>query len=190
MSKIKEFLNSVDDFVTNRFLMMGTNLDDQMKELIKDDLRFCFEGSSFSVSITTKSFPKPISLSFVHKIIGEILVPFVDRKPVLTDIRIAVEEAVSNIVDHSIGDKGNLLIYFRFTFYESKVQILIGDRGEKGKHFDLAKAGQYLSKEELEKSVKTSGRGMGVYLIKKIMDEVKYEVEPGEYNRITMIKNF
>jgi serine/threonine-protein kinase RsbW len=166
-------------------------LDDLTKSTLKNEFeKACQENSSIAVSFSTRNFPRPIRLGFIKKRVLEVLNLFIPDPLILGDILFALEEAVSNIIEHSYESKADPIIDFQFILYSSKLIVKIDDFGEKGRKFELENSGKYSSLDEMRKFVTKTKGGMGVYLIRKIMDDVKYEARPGEYNRITLTKNF
>lgn len=103
-----------------------------------------------------------------------------DEKDV-ADIRLAVDEAYTNIIKHAYKyDK------------QKSVDIKLGCNGDElwvslldtGNAFDLRK----YSKPDIRQRIKNKKRGgVGVYLIKELMDTVSYSTE-GPVNEIRMTK--
>jgi len=90
------------------------------------------------------------------------------------------------VIRHSYKkDQENGSIWVEYKLDLQKLTIVITDEGERGHQFnpDLLSP---VDKEEYLKNL-TKG-GLGIYLIKKIMDEVKYTVAPGVSNCLTMVK--
>jgi serine/threonine-protein kinase RsbW len=108
----------------------------------------------------------------------------------LLDIEIALEEVISNVIEHSYTPEQHGDIEFTFTLRLDRIVIQVDDFGEKGRQYNFTQAGHFASVEELRSTGAEKRGGMGVYLVRKIMDEVTYTVSPGEYNRITMVKIF
>ena len=59
------------------------------------------------------------------------------------------------------------------------------DTGEQGQYFDPTKMEAFEKKEYLKRLERG---GLGLYIIKTVMDEVEYYIQPGTYNRLTMLK--
>lgn len=144
---------------------------------------------NFSFSFTTNIFPKPLKLSYLTNRITELLEPLLPTE-FFFDVRMAIEEVAGNILEHSYNDAQEAHIYLRFTCDNDKIRVLMEDYGEKGRWYDFESSGRYNSREELRKTAAAKRGGMGVYLVRKVMDEVTYSVEPGKYNRIEMTKFF
>ncbi len=100
------------------------------------------------------------------------------------DVGLAIDEACTNVITHSMGDsqKGNIKVVYKLD--SDKLTIVIVDEGEKGQKFSL----EDLSPVDKEEYLKTLTKGgLGIHIIKKIMDKVEYTVSPGESNCLTMV---
>jgi serine/threonine-protein kinase RsbW len=103
----------------------------------------------------------------------------------LEDIGIAIDEACSNVISHSYGRKKPGEISVEIEMESNKITIILTDRGEEGQLFNPNLLSSFDKEEYLNRLTKG---GLGVYLIKKIMDEVEYAVTPGVKNCLTMVK--
>ncbi len=104
----------------------------------------------------------------------------------LDDIGLAMDEACTNVISHSYKMDQTGMILVNFTLARDKIIIDIIDEGEKGQSFNI----EELSPVDKEEYLRNLSRGgLGVHLIKKIMDEVKYTVAPGVNNCLHMVKN-
>ncbi len=104
----------------------------------------------------------------------------------LDDIGLAIDEACTNVIAHSYAkNKNQGVIQVEYQVEADKLTIVIIDEGEKGQSFNLDTLSE-IDKEEYLRNL--SRGGLGVHLIKKIMDEVTYTVTPGHHNRLTMVK--
>lgn len=100
----------------------------------------------------------------------------------ISEIKLAVDEAYTNIIKHAYKNSP-----------EKKVNIEIGSNSkqlwisliDEGAGFDPTT----YSEPDIMKRIKEKKRGgMGVYLIKKLMDQVQYS-RKGRLNEIRMVKN-
>ena len=95
---------------------------------------------------------------------------------------LAVDEAVANVNEHAYSGDESKEVKVSVVVGDDQVQIEIADTG---KGFDPAKVTQ----KGLEQLVaeRKSG-GLGLRLIQKIMDDVHYQIVPGEKNELRMVK--
>lgn len=99
----------------------------------------------------------------------------------VSDIRLAVDEAYTNIIKHAYQNNPSEEVNIEIGSDSSKLWISLMDEG---KSFDP----NNYSEPDLLKRIKAKKRGgMGVYLIKKLMDQVQYN-RKGEMNEIRMVK--
>jgi serine/threonine-protein kinase RsbW len=97
-------------------------------------------------------------------------------------LELAVDEACANVIEHAYGPDVVKEVSVRATVDEDAVQIHVIDTG---KGFDPDSIGTK-TLEELVADRKSGGLGMR--LMKTLMDEVHYEVIPGEKNELHMVK--
>jgi len=100
---------------------------------------------------------------------------------VVSDLTLALEEAVSNVIRHGYGDRPDGLISVTFRATGESIVVTVEDAAV---GFDP------LKHPEPDLSVPVEARpagGMGVYLIKRLMDEVDYRVYDGR-NVLTLTK--
>jgi serine/threonine-protein kinase RsbW len=97
-------------------------------------------------------------------------------------LELAVDEACANVIEHAYGPEVTKEVSVKATLDEESIQIDVVDTGT---GFD---PGQ-ISQKNLEQLVaeRKSG-GLGMRLMKTLMDEVHYEVIPGLKNELRMIK--
>ena len=97
-------------------------------------------------------------------------------------LELAVDEACANVIEHAYGHDANKEVIVRAKLDENEFAIDIEDTG---KGFDPASVNQ----EELEKLIENRKTGgLGMRLMKTLMDEVRYEIEPGKKNALHMSK--
>jgi serine/threonine-protein kinase RsbW len=97
-------------------------------------------------------------------------------------VQLAVDEACSNIIDHSYGGEGKGTIICTCAPNEEGVTITLQDFG---KPFDPQKIPFPDLSTDLEK-VKVGG--LGLYFIRKLMDDVDFQFSPDTGNILVMIK--
>lgn len=100
----------------------------------------------------------------------------------LTNLELAVDEACANVIEHAYGHDITKAVSVRATFDDEKLLISVIDEG---RGFDPGKV-QQDSVEELVHARKSGG--LGIRLIRTLMDEVSYEIVPGQKNELHMTK--
>jgi serine/threonine-protein kinase RsbW len=111
----------------------------------------------------------------------------VGRQATLNDIEInnlelAVDEACANVIEHAYGHDTTKAVSIRAIFDDEKLLISVVDEGQ---GFDPGQV-QPESVEQLVHERKSGG--LGLRLIRTLMDEVKYEIVPGQKNELHMTK--
>lgn len=93
----------------------------------------------------------------------------------IEDLKIAVSEAVTNVVQHAYYDSGDVVI--GCALFEQKIEIMVSDNGL-GFDFDEVKSkiGPYSENENI-KMLREGG--LGLYLMETLMDEVRVNNEGG-----------
>lgn len=100
----------------------------------------------------------------------------------IENIMLSVDEACTNIIKHAYKSFPDGEIAIEIEFNSEKILITIID---KGSTFDP----NSVPDPDLQKYYK-NGRvgGLGMYLMKTLMDDVKYISVPGEYNKVLLSK--
>ncbi len=102
----------------------------------------------------------------------------------IENIMLAVDEACTNIIKHAYKSNPDGKINIKIEYNSDKFVITIEDYG---RSFDPEKVPvPDLPRYHCEKKV----GGLGIYLMKTLMDDVKYISVPGKYNRVILSKNF
>jgi serine/threonine-protein kinase RsbW len=97
-------------------------------------------------------------------------------------IALATDEACTNIMKHAYKYSKVGKININASYTNKKLRISITDEGS---HFNSSKVPEPdLQKYYNEKRV----GGLGIFLMKKLMDEVKYSQTPSNRNKVTLIK--
>jgi serine/threonine-protein kinase RsbW len=101
----------------------------------------------------------------------------------IDNIILAVDEACTNIIKHAykLSPQGEIII--KITYDEEKFTITIIDYG---KSFEPDR----VPRPDLQKYYREHRvGGLGMYLMKSLMDDVEYISIPGEYNQVLLSKN-
>jgi serine/threonine-protein kinase RsbW len=100
----------------------------------------------------------------------------------VANLEMAVDEACANVIEHAYGPEVTKEVSVKATINDETVQIDVVDTG---KGFDPGEISQ-LNLDQLVAERKSGGLGMR--LMKTLMDEVHYEIIPGQKNELRMIK--
>lgn len=100
----------------------------------------------------------------------------------LYSVETAVEEACTNIIEHAYGGEGKGNIECTCSADEVGVTIQLRD---KGKPFKPQKIHDPDTKAPL---YKRESHGLGLYIMRKWMDDVRFEFNPESGNTLTMVK--
>ena len=98
------------------------------------------------------------------------------------NIQLATDEAASNIIEHAYEKTANGILELSCGMKGNVITIILIDRGES---FDPSQIPLPDLKADL--SNRKIG-GLGIFLMRKLMDEVHYEPKPDKSNVLTMTK--
>jgi len=98
------------------------------------------------------------------------------------NIQLAADEAASNIIEHAYEGVSDGLLELSCGVKGNTITIILVDHGES---FDPSEVPLPDLKADL--SERKIG-GLGIFLMRKLMDEVRYEVKPNKNNVLTMTK--
>jgi serine/threonine-protein kinase RsbW len=103
----------------------------------------------------------------------------------ISKIELACDEACTNVIKHAYSEtSGNKALDVMIMIDFDKFTIVVTDHG-KGfdpKSVSLPDMQEYLAELKVG--------GLGIYLMRTLMDEVNYEIKPGIRNRVKMVKYF
>ncbi len=104
-----------------------------------------------------------------------------DQKTI-SNISLAVDEACTNIIKHAYNNSNKNEILIKINTSKKLFTITLTDNG---KHFNP----NLIAEPNIEASQKMKkGGGLGMFLMKKLMDEVKYKVN-NNGNELLLIKH-
>jgi anti-sigma regulatory factor (Ser/Thr protein kinase) len=98
-------------------------------------------------------------------------------------IQTAVDEACSNIIDHAYGGENKGEIFIKVTETKENLKIVLRDQGEP---FDPENVPEPDLTSALEHRKE---RGLGIFFMQKLMDEVIFEFSEKRGNKLTLVKN-
>ena len=97
-------------------------------------------------------------------------------------IKLAVDEACSNIIEHGYGEKEGGNICCSYQTLKDGLEITIQDWSEPFKPEDVPDPDFNVDLSDLKP------RGAGLYFMRNLMDEVKFDFDSGDGNLLIMIK--
>ena len=96
------------------------------------------------------------------------------------DLKTAVAEACTNAIEHGSGGEGTARIGVSLTVGESALQVDVRDSGRG--------VGGEVPEPSIEQGLEGgSTRGWGIFLIRELMDDVRFETRPEGGNVVKMI---
>ncbi len=104
------------------------------------------------------------------------------REDELNKIELAVDEASTNVVKHAYQYDDRKPVEIQLRVEPDKFVIQIMDKGKGFKPEEVKKPDmkEYLAKMRVG--------GLGIYLMKTMMDEVEFSIDPGKKNMVRMVK--
>ena len=120
-------------------------------------------------------------VSKLYEFVEEIGNEFSLTPDVVFNLNLVLEEAVVNVINYAYPKEEHQFIYLSATLHEATIVLILTDTG---KEFDPTMAPDVditLSADEREIG------GLGIFLIRQIMNEVKYERIDGK-NVLTLEK--
>ena len=100
----------------------------------------------------------------------------------LSDIKMAVSEAVTNSIIHGYDEDESKFVYLRCELKDRTIKVVIEDRGNGIEDVKQAMQPMYTSKPELERS------GMGFSFMESFMDSLDVVSIKGEGTKVVMTK--
>ena len=97
-------------------------------------------------------------------------------------LELAVDEACANVIEHAYGEDSTKQVMIRAVFDEDELRINVIDTGRGFTPGDVEQA------DLKDLIAKRRTGGLGMRLIKRLMDEVHYDIEPGKRNELRMVK--
>ena len=122
------------------------------------------------------------NLSVISDFIGKAMRQAGAKEEDIAEVQLAVDEACANIIMHAYSGREGIIKLG----LELAGDDLIVDIGDRGKPFDPTS----VPPPDLEADLNERRiGGLGMYFMKKVMDEVSYSFDPEKGNRLTMRKH-
>ena len=101
----------------------------------------------------------------------------------ITKIEISCDEWSANVIEHGLGDKMNKGFSIECRSNGNKFIIIYEHEGKKFNPIEQ----QVVNVDKHFSEMKE--RGLGIYIMREMMDEIHYEYFDNKINRLTMVKN-
>lgn len=102
---------------------------------------------------------------------------------ITSQVVLASDEAVTNVINHSYNNDGVSEVEIEVMVDGGKIKLTVRDGA---RPFDPTR----VPDPDMDAHVKAGKKGgLGIYLMRKIMDEIKHEVVDGGINELTLVKN-
>ncbi len=122
------------------------------------------------------------NLAMIREIVSNIGTQAGLESSDIAKLELAVDEACANVIEHAYGHDATKEVVIRATFDDETLRIEVEDTG---RGFDPGT----VKPEEVEKLIhERKTGGLGMRLMKTLMDEVHYEIGPGQKNKLRMVK--
>ena len=122
------------------------------------------------------------NLDDIREFVGEVAQRIGFSEKEVYSIQLAADEASTNIIEHAYAGVGDGKIEIECSVTDKEFKIVMHDTGNP---FDPSSVPEPNVKAEL--SERKIG-GLGMYLMRQLMDEVNYESSSEQGNTLTMIK--
>lgn len=133
-------------------------------------------------NITKKIISKTDNLVEVREFIGSAARQLGFDEEEISNIVLAVDEACTNIIKHAYQYAPDKEIEISLVLNNEFFEVKIFDNG---KSFDP----ETLRPPDLKSNLGKHRRGgLGVYLMKRLMDKVEYHFQPGKRNEVHLVK--
>ena len=98
--------------------------------------------------------------------------------PVIEDVKLAVDEACSNVIKHAYKGNPSEKIVVKYRAIQDRFEVIIEDKGMKGR-MELMKG---RSLDDIRPG------GLGIHFIRRVFDVFKFDERKKNGNRLILIK--
>ncbi|MEE9312929.1 MAG: ATP-binding protein [Planctomycetota bacterium] len=119
---------------------------------------------------------------FLHSCIERSSLPQADANKVV----LAVDEAVANTIQHGYEGRDDGTVEVQIEADGKKFSVKIRDNGLS---YDAAAGSSIKADLDLNAHIQSGNkRGLGLFIMRRVMDEVRYTSREGDVNELTLIK--
>jgi serine/threonine-protein kinase RsbW len=124
------------------------------------------------------------NLELIREFVSKVARKVGFKDDAISKIELAVDEACANVIEHAYQKDAKKNIDVAIQIDYQKFTIIITDHG---RGFDPRKIKAPDMKEYL---AQMRVGGLGIYLMRTLMDEIDFNVQPGKRNQVIMSKYF
>ncbi|MBN9660967.1 MAG: ATP-binding protein [Acidobacteria bacterium] len=137
---------------------------------------------SFEKTFSLKVPSSTENLAMIRDFVSNIGVQVGFNEGEVARLALAVDEACANVIEHAYGLEATHDVTIRAVVDDDTLRFEIIDTG---RGFDPAQ----MHPQEVEELIRQrKSGGLGLRLIRTIMDDVQYRIVPGEKNELRMVK--
>lgn len=119
---------------------------------------------------------------FLHAAIKRSLLPTADSNKVV----LAVDEAVANTIQHGYEGRDRGTVEVVIDADDKAFTVRVRDTGIS---YDSGTGSAEKAELDLQKHIANGNkRGLGLFIMRKVMDEVRYTSREGDINELTLVK--
>ncbi len=118
----------------------------------------------------------------IREVVQNAVAQWAPDSHLVAKITLAVDEAVANVIEHAYSETEPGDVRVRISADEEKFVVAVVDTG---REFDPNRVEMPDLKEHIRQGKRN---GLGIFLMRQIMDEIKYTFVHGMRNELTMIK--
>ncbi|MDZ7263390.1 MAG: ATP-binding protein [candidate division KSB1 bacterium] len=129
-------------------------------------------------TIEIKILSEPKFLKIVRAAVSHVTEIMGFPQDEINNITLAVDEACSNIIKHAYGGQSDQPIRVLLQLYDDRLEVILKDVGKKVAADDIKSR----DLDDLRPG------GLGVHLIRSVMDVVNYNIRSTKGNRLQLVK--
>jgi len=125
------------------------------------------------------------NLEIIREFVSKIVTKAGFCETDVNKIELAVDEACANVIKHaypSNATKQHLQVALEIDY--QKISVIVTDHG---RGFDVSKI-KAIDMSEYLAEMKVGG--LGIHLIKTLMDDIEFDIQPGKKNQVKLVKYY
>ncbi|MFQ5636415.1 MAG: ATP-binding protein [bacterium] len=122
------------------------------------------------------------NLAIVREFVSNVATKIGFNTDDVSKIELAVDEACANVIKHAYHGNSKKQIEISIKIDKSKMLVIVTDKGKgfNPENLEAQNMDEYLNEMRIG--------GLGLHLIKTLMDQVDFDIKPGVRNQVKMVK--